>query len=433
MYIYICTSHSGSKCSCGVMALTVRRSAVLFKSVAHTGIFVVEDDKLNLPGGEVQENESFAAAAVRTVKDVVGGWPSNVSDDLSQVVRVEVGVTCYFLVNVSDRSWKPCFNNMLDVFGRRQNLPTLQMHHIGGVCSRPTQAHSEVIHLFVALRQRRFLPGQVCVSIDNLINQLELEPPTFSACAPAAPVARPAAVSSHLSLLGTSTVVTKLQNASPVESPSTSAPAAPAALPAAAASDLSLLGTSTLATNFPRGLSTMATNLQNASPVEPPSTSAPAAPAALPAAVASDSSLLGTSTLATNFPHASPVASPAADGDFWNEVLGDDRQLACARGSGRCVRGALDDAGVQPQPDAPSTASSSRRIDAYYYCWLCNASHKQLRKCWECDTWACHKCSFWCTLCPKNRFKYNICCACHTTGDYLRKKAATIWSCPNCW
>ena len=344
MYTYVCTSYSGSECSCCAgMALSVRRSAVLFKSVSHSGIFVVENGKLNTPGGQVEADESFEHAAVRHVKDVVGVWPSNVSDDLRHVVQADVGLTRYFLVDVPERSWKACFNNVSDVFGNRQQLEVannaaVQMHHIGVICSGHAKAQLEVLHLFVTLRQRGLLPGVACDAVDKLTSKLE-----------------------------------------------------PLSVPA----------------------------------------SAVAAPAASPAAAASDTALIGTSTMATNFPGASPVEPPGNAGGSLMEALEDSRQLAS--GSGRRVREASADAGGQPAPNAAATAFSSRRNDAYFDCRLCNTPYKQLRICWECNTWACGKCSFWCTLCPKNRQKYNICGRCHATGRYLWKKQANIWCCRDCW
>ena len=154
---------------------------------------------------------------------------------------------------------------------------------------------------------------------------------------------------------------------------------------------------------------------------------AAAAPAAVPAAAASD---LATATMTTNLSCASPVVPAANDGGSWTELLGDNRQLA--RRSGRGVREAPARAGGQPPPNFPPTGPT-RRNDVYFHCRLCNTAHKQLRQCWECNTWACSKCSFWCTHCPKGRHKYNICGGCHATGWYLWKKQAKVWSCRKCW
>ena len=139
---------------------------------------------------------------------------------------------------------------------------------------------------------------------------------------------------------------------------------------------------------------------------------------------------LGTATTTTNLSFASPAVPAANDGRTWTEFLGDDRQLV--RRSGRGVREAPAGVGGQPLLDALPTAPTRRNV-VYLLCRLCNTPHKQLRQCWECNTWACSPCSFWCTLCPIGKYKYNICAGCHATGWYLWKKQAKVWSCRQCW
>ena len=156
-----------------------------------------------------------------------------------------------------------------------------------------------------------------------------------------------------------------------------------------------------------------------------------AAVAAAPAAVlAPAASASPTTTLTTNFPCAAQAMPAANGGESWTELLGDDRQLV--RRSGRCAREAAARAGGQPPANA-LPAGPTRRHEVYWHCCLCNTQHKQLRLCWECNTWACSQCSFWCTLCPKGKDKYNICGGCNATGWYLWKKRATVWSCWKCW
>ena len=71
--------------------------------------------------------------------------------------------------------------------------------------------------------------------------------------------------------------------------------------------------------------------------------------------------------------------------------------------------------------------------DTRGWCRLCNSTRKQLRHCWECNTWACRNCSFWCTMCPKSYEQYNICGTCDSTGWYLWKLREKVWCCGECW
>ena len=294
------------------MTTAVRRVAVLFKSVCHSAIFVIEDERLTLPGGEVIENGTYEAAALREVKEGIGVWPSSVSDDITEVVHVDVGDSRYYLLNVDLRA---CFSQLSPAYSNKRSrgegkYASLEIHHIGVVCAgtAPYAAHPHLFPLFIALREQQLLSGAACDVVDEVAEQL----------------------------------ATLRCSVSEVAAP------APALEDAAAASS------------------------QSATPA------VPAAPA--PARVA-------------------------------------------AAGSGRDVRQAPARAGRQP----------TRRREDYFHCRLCNTPLKQLRLCWECNTWACSKCSFWCTLCPKGIDKYNICEECHSTGWYLWKKQGKVWSCWNCW
>ena len=78
-------------------------------------------------------------------------------------------------------------------------------------------------------------------------------------------------------------------------------------------------------------------------------------------------------------------------------------------------------------------ATYTSRKECFFPCYLCSTPQKHLRQCWECECWACSKCSFWCTRCPKNELKYNICEKCNSTDNFLWKTSEKIWCCVDCW
>ena len=96
---------------------------------------------------------------------------------------------------------------------------------------------------------------------------------------------------------------------------------------------------------------------------------------------------------------------------------------ACAAAPADVVADVADTPAVPAAPD-----------DNFFECFSCEGHFRVLRKCWECPKWACKKCSFWCTLCPKiyDR-KYNICIECHERHWFLRqRRGSKIWVCRGC-
>ena len=62
--------------------------------------------------------------------------------------------------------------------------------------------------------------------------------------------------------------------------------------------------------------------------------------------------------------------------------------------------------------------------------WRCASCHvmgKKLLRCWECDSWDCQSCSFWCTQCPTGKWKYTICGQCNRQGNYLVRQGRVWW------
>ena len=292
-----------------IMLSDVRRSAVFFKSLNHSGIFTVEKCQLNLPGGGREANETYEEAAVREVKEELGGWPSNVSADLSNVFHWDVGVTRYFVINVPECSWQSCFHNLTELFGNRSKKETrkiteLQMHNIGVVCAGNISypARSEILRFFAQLRACGELSGTVCASVDGLSVEQE-----------------------------------------------------------------------------------------------------------------------NVSSLVQFFDGGALCDAPAGD----------------AAASSVAVAATVDEVAVLEDESPVGThatyMSRNNGYNGYFHCQLCNTQRKHLRKCWECASWTCSKCSFWCTHCPKNYQKYNVCETCYDTKLYLWRTSETIWCCHSCW
>ena len=63
-------------------------------------------------------------------------------------------------------------------------------------------------------------------------------------------------------------------------------------------------------------------------------------------------------------------------------------------------------------------------------CFLgCKSDLQSLRQCWHCDQWICKKCSYWCTLCPKEN-QYLVCSVCNSLQTLVKKKG-NKWACHN--
>ena len=65
-------------------------------------------------------------------------------------------------------------------------------------------------------------------------------------------------------------------------------------------------------------------------------------------------------------------------------------------------------------------------------CSRCNLPGN-LRRCWECGSLECRKCSFWCTWCPQGDNKYTICHSCHSKDKYLKRRNKYVWVCSWHW
>ena len=72
-----------------------------------------------------------------------------------------------------------------------------------------------------------------------------------------------------------------------------------------------------------------------------------------------------------------------------------------------------------------------RHVSRKYACRYCAYEFVQLRSCWECSSWNCQKCSFWCTTCPKGYRKYTVCRECYEGGAFLLQRGK-IWRCRSC-
>ena len=85
--------------------------------------------------------------------------------------------------------------------------------------------------------------------------------------------------------------------------------------------------------------------------------------------------------------------------------------------------------------DASVAASAQKSVlqppPKEWRCSSCKKLDKNMRQCWECERWDCKSCSFWCTTCPKGKYKYNICGHCNAEGIYLTRQGK-VWRCSWC-
>jgi len=90
---------------------------------------------------------------------------------------------------------------------------------------------------------------------------------------------------------------------------------------------------------------------------------------------------------------------------------------------------------AQTTPPEATTADTDMRstmpVVSSHHCTLCNCWENFLNPCHECHHWTCKSCTFWCTICPKGRYRYQICRQCNDTASYLRR-SGKIWRCSNC-
>ena len=102
-----------------VPKMSLRRAAVFFKSISHTGIFIVKSDVINLPGGEVEDGETVATTAVREVIEELGGWPPGVSRCLDEVPFIDCGSTTYFILILDESKFQYAYWYLLNLFVTR--------------------------------------------------------------------------------------------------------------------------------------------------------------------------------------------------------------------------------------------------------------------------------------------------------------------------
>ena len=131
----------------------------------------------------------------------------------------------------------------------------------------------------------------------------------------------------------------------------------------------------------------------------------------------------------------------------WLEKLPhDDASLAVNAGASVTVadlssRGAVPNAG-QSSDDTEAIEShdadalaladvADPPLETQWRCSSCNVMGQKLFQCWQCARWDCKSCSFWCTHCPKGRWKYTICGHCNAGGDHLFRQGK-IWLCRHC-
>ena len=81
--------------------------------------------------------------------------------------------------------------------------------------------------------------------------------------------------------------------------------------------------------------------------------------------------------------------------------------------------------------DVRSSQQGAVRLHARQRCTLCNERGNRLNSCWECQHLTCKTCTFWCTLCPKGRGRYQICRQCNDNGGHLQQ-SDKIWTCATC-
>ena len=65
-------------------------------------------------------------------------------------------------------------------------------------------------------------------------------------------------------------------------------------------------------------------------------------------------------------------------------------------------------------------------------CIVCDAEAKNLDECWECGAFSCRPCTYWCTYCPKDKWKYKICKICKESGSFLHRSSKKVWACNKC-
>ena len=82
-------------------------------------------------------------------------------------------------------------------------------------------------------------------------------------------------------------------------------------------------------------------------------------------------------------------------------------------------------------PPKPSCSFSKPRESVIECCNICEKKVLNLCRCQECLDWICKTCTFWCTTCPRDRERYNICRRCNEE-DNLLERCLNIWRCFSC-
>ena len=146
----------------------IYRAAVLFKSASQSAIFTVERGVLNLPGGRLHDHETYVAAAVRVVKEELGGWPSQVTQNLERHPAVNCGITKYYVMTLNEEVFKSTFSYFWSVIeGRaqkeRHKITALKVASIDKVCGdKRNEVSREVEELFEVMGDRGIMEVTAC-------------------------------------------------------------------------------------------------------------------------------------------------------------------------------------------------------------------------------------------------------------------------------
>ena len=140
--------------------LTDQFVAVVFKSDEfHQTIFILENGMLTIPCSSIATGEKFQESVFRHVKEEFGDWPSAVPKNIDEATMIQLNVTRYYVICVSEVSWKNFYVSMQDLFPsrsmntRRQGTKLCSEYiDIAFQNSTSVRFSRELIGLFVQMR-----------------------------------------------------------------------------------------------------------------------------------------------------------------------------------------------------------------------------------------------------------------------------------------